>query len=154
MLLSAIDASLKSVSVEIPDIVRPEPTIDSTVIFGVTNPLLSPINSGKIGGGGGGGGDSSSRGVGSGSFGGGNGGPYPASTGGHATTNTGGGGGGSGGQAGIGGNGAPGLVAVVYPTDVSFTKTSGNLANNSPAPAPSSRTITIFTSGTGTITFA
>ena len=131
---------------------------------GVTNPLLSPINSGQVAGGGGGGADTSPINRGPGTSGGGDGGrgsPLPDATPNQAqpgVTNTGGGGGGGGNlnssaPGRTGGNGAPGLVALVYPTSITFSKT-GSLAHNSPAPAPSSRTITIFTSGTGSIEFA
>jgi hypothetical protein len=73
-------------------------------------------------------------------------------------TNTGGGGGGGGNMTATppadrtGGNGAPGVVALVYPPAVSFSDTG--LTSSTPAPAPNSRTITIFTAGDATITFS
>ena len=118
---------------------------------GVTNPLVSPVNSGQIGGGGGGGSDTGSEVGGNGTFGGGGGNNGGAGSAGSGGT---GGGGGGGGAGSAGGPGAIGLVAVVYPNEVSFSKTSGNLVNDSPIPAPGSRTSTVFRSGTGTISFS
>lgn len=100
-------------------------------------------------GGGGGAGNSGTGGLG----GAGNGGSYQNGTGSNATANTGGGGGGGAGGStgGASGNGGSGVVILRYPNTNTITVGAGLTSSTI---TQGSKKVTIFTAGTGTVSFA
>ena len=107
--------------------------------------------------GGGGGGSFASYPVGSGGLGGGADGENTG-VGFNATGNTGGGGGGGGGSNAestrVGGNGGSGVVILRYPSDYSITVGSGLVQSSGSPFTEGSDLVSVFTAGSGTITFS